>query len=230
LHVHSTDINYFAPDQFPDIKAESGLSGGRTPATCILTEQKNDTPAYTFEMPKPAILQKYDFADRRFERVTWAVDIQIEKYAPHIINTNEKYRFPYRRDSSYAFHPARVTKYGDIVINAAAPQKQYLLKIPQNRELFYYLLTGYYQTVFYKSGENPSRQNIFNDIKTSDKGKYLRGFIDLFGSLESAANYCESPFWRELLEYMSGKKAHFGKEPTSSADTLFKEIKKKHLR
>lgn len=225
LHVHSTNINYFNPDQFPDIKAESGISRDRTPVTCILTEKKNDTPVYTFEMPKPDILQRFDLADRRFFRVSWAVDIQIEKYAPHIINTNEKYRFPFRRDSSCAFHPARVSKYGDIVVDAVASKKQGLLKIPPNSTLFFHLLTGFYHTV-YKHEENLIRQNIFKTITTSDKGKYQRGFIGLFGSLDSAANYCESPFWRELLEYMSGKIFCFGKEPTTNTDKLLGEIKR----
>lgn len=225
-HVYATAVNYMTPEQFSDINTERRLSLSRSPATCVLTEQKNDTSTYSFEMPKPDILQRIDLTERRYERVAWAVDIQIDKYAPHISNKNEKHRFPYRRDISFAFRPGRVSRHGDIVMSSDASQKQGLLKMPSQNILFSHLLTCCYYTIFPKADESQRKQNMFKSIAPSDKGKYQRGVIGLFRSLENASRYFESPFWRELLLYMSGRNPKFDEQPKSDSDELFENIRK----
>ncbi len=44
----------------------------------------------------------------------------------------------------------------------------------------------------------------FHDLRTSDKGRYLNGLLDLFGGLFAASNVLEVRYWRRMFTILSG--------------------------
>jgi hypothetical protein len=44
----------------------------------------------------------------------------------------------------------------------------------------------------------------FNDLRTSDKGRYLNGVLDLFGGLHPANNVLQDRYWRSMFRMLSG--------------------------
>ncbi|MFQ5852478.1 MAG: hypothetical protein ACE5JU_18100 [Candidatus Binatia bacterium] len=55
----------------------------------------------------------------------------------------------------------------------------------------------------FRQSEVPAAR--FGVLRTSDKGKYLRGLIQLFGNLFSCGHFFEDPFWRDTLQFMAGR-------------------------
>lgn len=79
------------------------------------------------------------------------------------------------------------------------------MKLPGDFTVFRSLITG--ETVYALKADprNKVKSRPFDDIKRSDKGQYLSGFLDLFSGLPFAYQILEERYWRRMFNTLSGK-------------------------
>ena len=74
------------------------------------------------------------------------------------------------------------------------------LKVPDDQEIF--RLCFFERSYRNSTVDRNIRKNIFEDMSISDKGRYLQGLFNLFGSVFHADHILRDPFWRPLIHRM----------------------------
>jgi hypothetical protein len=135
----------------------------------------------------------------------WVVDLKIEYRPERFSYTNVKYwwRLPKFLDVALSFGASRITFEGFVSVSCSTKEKNLKVRIPRDGQVVLAaLMSGtnsfdpYYQP-------NRKATGPYRDYEMSDKGGYLRGFVNLFPSLWHASEFCNNRFWRNVLDSMS---------------------------
>ncbi|HEV2195080.1 MAG TPA: hypothetical protein VGR55_05840 [Candidatus Acidoferrum sp.] len=104
--------------------------------------------------------------------------------------------------------PQRIISDRRISFEVHARETTLDFEIPSNAKLFRYLLSP--EIRYHLAGDARSSLRSLGtelyEIRLSDKGRYLSGIENLFGSLRDMLHFFEHPFWRPLLKKLSEKK------------------------
>ncbi len=154
--------------------------------------------------PKP------EFAVDAHPQKGWMVDLEIqfhpERYTPWT-NARPLWQLPKRlglADSFFEPHrDSRIISEGFISCAVTNSAQIIGIRIPSDREVFWMYLED--RHINYRRKGEPKVTRRFYDLSTSDKGRYLRGMIQLFGNLFWCGHFFEDPFWREIFLYMAGR-------------------------
>lgn len=78
------------------------------------------------------------------------------------------------------------------------------LTVPEPLDVVGHVLVGPRNTT-YRGDPRPEVTMPYYRCEPSDKGQYYRGIATLFGGLEAAGRFYQHHFWREILEWASGR-------------------------
>jgi hypothetical protein len=137
----------------------------------------------------------------------WMLDVRIQyvsKY-PYFVNEELTYKLPRRNGIARAFSkaPGRIVLHGGLAFEMR--QRMPLpVQIPEDRDLLLGAIgcgtrNGYMADLQWQ--EIPPA---YQDHAPSDKARYCRGVIDLFGGLETARQFFNSRFWRRTFSELAG--------------------------
>ena len=143
-----------------------------------------------------------------FSNEYWMADVYIELTSDnfsHYIGSKFWWRVPRRNSLALRIFnaPSRVGAFG--LPSIAFKRGENLLKIRllEEREMFYQMIDRTNQYCF--SSDLRSKVATTNTVglDLSDKGKYLYGFLELFGGLKAASRVFESRYWRQMIQELS---------------------------
>ena len=134
--------------------------------------------------------------------VRWIQDVYVEYRAtqPYYGNEQLAYQLP-RKDGiarSFCALPGRANAHGQLSIEMQ-PAAPLVLSIPDDRNLILRAIglgrrSGYSGDFKFKEEPSP-----YQDHAPSDKARYCRGVINLFGGLQSAHQMFDNRFWRRNI-------------------------------
>lgn len=79
------------------------------------------------------------------------------------------------------------------------------LQIPNDRTVVWTCLLETHHTNTELEHHKNKPKRIFEDIGTSDKGRHVRGILELFGSVFHAGIFFEDPYWRSIAYVLAGR-------------------------
>jgi hypothetical protein len=194
MHRHAG----FAAPGFPVVEPEISY-----PEPFHLTEQRPLSHGKAlFTCPQPAFLSPGE------QGGCWMVDLKISFHPERYTYTNKEYWWilPKRPILSTLFFEGRNSRIieGGLPSCIASPSNQVLpVRIPDERSVFYYLLTREQIPNYGPGSQRHATQNKYRDIGISDKGLCMRGILDLFGSLFRCGHTLAEPYWRGVFEKMA---------------------------
>ena len=154
-------------------------------------------------VPRPSFLRE------GHPQMGWMVDLEIqyhpERYSAWT-NTRPCWKLP-KRDglARHFFEPhreSRVVHGGLPSCVVVPPDRSIGISIPADNDLVWLCLDRRFQnTIRVRRQPHP----LFDELRVSDKGQYLRGMVKLFGSISSAGHYFEDPFWKDTFLLMAGR-------------------------
>lgn len=154
--------------------------------------------------PKPAFLDIEPTQDKPFfAGRTWMVDLKIEYHPERFFYTNQNYwwRLPKRKGIVRLFaqyRHGRILNNGLVSIEASEKDKNIELHIPDDWSIIYSVIIG--EPHYKDDTGQKERLTPYSDLGIWDKGRYIRGFIELFPSLWHASELVENRFWRSIFE------------------------------
>lgn len=156
----------------------------------------------------------------------WMQEVRIQYLAQHPYYANEdlQYQLPRRGGLASLFSalPGRVDADGGLSY-LTGRREGLFVKIPEDREL---LLTaiGCDRRGTYDEGlvrrELPP---LYRKQTPSDKARYCRGVLDLFGGIFSASHTFDTRFWKETFDYLAGLG---GREANTHTGIVYQTIAK----
>ena len=162
---------------------------------------------------------------------SWMVDARIDNPGQELWYTNGTpwWRLPRKPAVAGLFvhaRPQRIICDRRVSFEVSAHETMLDVEVPSKAKLFRYLLSPqihYHLAADARSalrgvGDSP------HEIRLSDKGRYLSGIQDLFGSIREMLHIFEHPFWRSLLQKLSEKEPsdQLVKKLASDAQKLLK--------
>lgn len=138
---------------------------------------------------------------------TWMADIKIEYRPEKFFYTNQSYWWQLSRRGGLTklfapSRPGKITENGLISVQVIEKDKDIRLNIPDDLSLFHSILLER-NARFYTDDVRQKRKSIpYNYLGISDKGRYLKGVLELFPSLWHASLFIESRYWRSILEWI----------------------------
>lgn len=94
--------------------------------------------------------------------------------------------------------------------------------VPDDRDVIWVSCFEGYHTNRVGHRKPPRQEGKFVDFYTSDKGRHVRGMVQLFGNLYQAGHYFEDPYWRSIF-YALANRAE-SKEFEKERASLVKEV------
>jgi hypothetical protein len=132
----------------------------------------------------------------------WIRDVHIEYHAEHTYYGNEDlaYQLPRKNLISSAFSalPGRVDADGGLSFEMR-PKVPIHLTIPEDRNLILSAVGCGRRVSYTGDFERKEQSRSFSEQGLSDKARYCRGVLNLFGGLQSAHQMFESRFWRRNI-------------------------------
>jgi len=107
----------------------------------------------------------------------------------------------------YTNYESRINLQGFITAFVSKDSPNVIIKTIGDHYTFKHLLvTDYNEKPFpMNDPRNKKKLNLYKEVEFSDKGNYLAGILELFGTL-SSAHYCLSErYWREIFDYLSDR-------------------------
>jgi len=203
---------YFEPirlnhEQFPFPSAQPGIiRESRRVEQIPLSENKG-----LVECPRPP------FVTHGHPNFGWMIDLEIQ-YRPErytYTNIRPHWELPKRIGiASKFFEPyreARIASTGFPSASVMSTERMIGIRIPSDFEIIWTYLEKHHANRRNRSRRADVSSARFRDFRTSDKGKYLRGVIQLFGNLFACGCFFEDPFWRDTLISMAGKRGSLPK-------------------
>lgn len=138
----------------------------------------------------------------------WMADVYIqfrpERYA-NFVKKNFWWQLPQRNHLAHdIFHkPSRIGSDGFPSVSMKRGEPTLSVKLLDDESVFRALIIGE-NTPYYTA--DPRRKFVyrpFDDVRRSDKGRYLSGFLDLFSGLSFAYRILENRYWRHMFNILS---------------------------
>lgn len=145
----------------------------------------------------------------------WMADlyVEFENTNEHVISNSTKwwqlpqknhllhniFNKPARINRSRTFSVLNSRKVGDMT-----PGEHHLIiRLPDAQDVIRSLITGDYRQIFSKDPRSNFAFRPYDDMMTSVPGQQLRGFIQIFEGIYSAAYYLQQRFWRLIFTALS---------------------------
>ncbi len=119
---------------------------------------------------------------------------------------------------------------GSRIINGGLPSatiqvesKTINVRLPSNENVLFTCLDFHRQHTN-TGGKHQRPPSKFSHMVISDKGRYLRGMLTLFGGLSSAGNFFEDPFWRAMTFKMAGHPENDSGKRSKQIKQVFDEL------
>jgi hypothetical protein len=152
---------------------------------------------------------------------SWMVDVQIQHVsAVRAASGNQSWWHLPRLNSGGVLRalfrqPARITRHDRFSVRvqnresslAQRMKPELKLELLSDSDLIRLFITDPYNKAWVVSdGRNELRcpERAVTGCRTSTKGAYLAGLIDLFGDFWTAKHFCERRFWRDLFNRLAG--------------------------
>lgn len=155
---------------------------------------------------------KPPFYSANQEQFGWMVEVGVSYRPENYFYTNIRpnWRLPKRLGVPQLFvphggHSARVDWSGGLCFEVPGAKESLCIHIPHDRSVIHVSCLGTYHTNRVGQREPPRQERQFVDFYTSDKGRYLRGMVQLFGSIFHAGHYFEDPYWRSIFYSLAGR-------------------------
>jgi len=194
----------------------------------------------TFTLGKPEILQQELTTDG-----TWMADVQIE-----LISSN----WPTAREQSWWMAPrlnsggllasifkgaARINRYGQFSVRvenktgpyARGAKPELTIQLPDQTRVVPALITRpRYQCMFTADAryKEQLQNSEITEVRQSDKGKYLSGLIQVFGSFWTAQEFCDRRFWRHMFAKLANDDARKNERLRLDTSNLLKKRMSAH--
>lgn len=138
----------------------------------------------------------------------WMADVYIELTSDnfsHHIGSKFWWRLPRRNSLALTMFnaPSRIGTFGLPSIAFKRGDNLLKLKLLEEIEMFYQMIARTNQYWFLSDLRSKETAASTVGIELSDKGKYLYGFLELFGGLKAANHVFESRYWRQMIQELS---------------------------
>jgi len=161
----------------------------------------------------------------------WMVDFEIQycpdRYAAYT-NIRPNWQLPKRLGISDLFfyrdpiaHVTRVIRDGLLSTAVQGTDATVGIRIPSDMNVIWSFFDRRYDNT---TKHRLSKTSRFVDFRISDKGRYLRGIIQLFGNLFWAGCIIDDPYWRAILGEMAGKPGDLTELRTQRAKKALEEF------
>jgi len=132
----------------------------------------------------------------------WMQDIQIEYRSddPYFANDSLSYQLPRKREIAKGFCDILVRVEADGLLSIEMqPRHSLFIRTPEDYELIASAIGGPYQIGYMGNFESKEVPPAFDFQQPSDKAKYAKGVLALFGGLHSAHRVFENRFWLRAI-------------------------------
>ena len=162
-----------------------------------------------------------------FTEGPWFIDLRIDRLNDNnrFINIRDKWQLPNRLDLARLFvekFNARISKSGEISVVVNSGSTAIEVKNPGDETIFRQLICG---EVYYNHEDIRCRKRIpppYKYFDYSDKGRYLKGAIGLFGNLNELEQVINNHFWRSVFDELLAQNYS---DLDSIKDKLIKKLK-----
>jgi hypothetical protein len=156
----------------------------------------------------------------------WMQDVRIQYLADYAYYFNEElqYRLPQRGGIAPLFSalPGRVDSDGGLSYLTGKGDPLFV-KIPEDRELILAAIGCGRRGGYDGSLQRQDLPPVYRDHGPSDKARYCRGVLDLFGGIQSAHHTFEIRFWKDTFYYLAGLG---GREANTATGIVYQSIAK----
>ena len=142
----------------------------------------------------------------------WMTDFYIERRNPdHRVVNPRQYWLLFPKYNALAYSTlgkmgARVNRLGQPSSLMTRGEGMMTVKIPDDRNVLSNLLMGSKYFPYYNGDPRDKfAEPAFNHYGSSQSGRSLRGFTQLFGGFMEAAHFFENPYWRRVFMTMAGR-------------------------
>ena len=156
----------------------------------------------------------------------WMQDVRIQYLADYPFYSNEdlQYQFPRRGAIAPLFSvlPGRVDADGGLSY-MTGKREPLFVKIPEDRELILAAIGSGRSGGYDEKLQRREIAPVYRNHGPSDKARYCRGVLDLFGGIQSAHHTFETRFWKDIFYYLAGLG---GPKPTTATSNIYQTIAK----
>ena len=200
--IHSTDD--CCPDKTRDVFGAYHLR--RTEPTIGETAIRDDATFLT--VPSPMHLSYCVGLHPLMSHGPWYMDLEVDRLNDNsrYDNVREVWTLPMRPQLVKEFYTgshARILRRGDISVQVDVSKQTIEIRQPDEDDLFSRLLRTMPDFSYSDLRKHLPKQVSYKYSEPSDKGRYLRGVIGMFGSLNSSAQVLGSHFWRSAFSKMA---------------------------
>jgi hypothetical protein len=150
------------------------------------------------------------FVKRQASQTGWMVDLTIE-HTPELYtytNIQPIWMLPKRQGVARLFaqgsyHGARINSCRLPSVEVEHGSETVKISIPEDRTVIWSALLDH--GIENTRQKHEQHKSIFERISTSDKGRYVNGLLQLFGSLFHANTFFEDPYWRAISFDLAGR-------------------------
>ena len=159
----------------------------------------------------------------------WMADVYIqfrpERYA-NFVGKDFWWQLPQRNHLAHdMFHkPLRIGSDGSPSVLMKRGEPTLSVKLPDDESVFRALIVGENTPYYTADPRHKFVYRPFDDVRRSDKGRYLSGFLDLFSGLSFACQILENKYWRHMFNILSHQSPS---KDERKRESIFNKLKKK---
>jgi hypothetical protein len=159
-------------------------------------------------VPRPMQLSYCAGLHPSFSQGSWFVDLSVDRLNDRgrIDNQREVWTLPMRPQLVGMFcqnDGARLLRRGNISVRANISTTAVEVKQPDDSDVFGSILTDRAHHPYFDLRASTIKDSAYKDFAPSDKGRFLRGMVGMFGSLPAATEVFGSHFWRTTFVKMA---------------------------
>jgi hypothetical protein len=167
--------------------------------------QKLDKVKSNLTLSAPNFFERRPFDDHPMfkENYNWVEDYKIEYHPEKFKYTNQRFWWILNKRQRlprlfFRNNLGRINRFGLISIKVDSKNKYLELSIPREIDVFYLIVQN--EIKYHIKQKEIVFKSCFDYLQTSDKGRFLKTTVDLFGN-EYYANFIyENNFWRKFFE------------------------------
>lgn len=139
-------------------------------------------------------------------KADWVLDVEIEFQARFRFFSNEKlwWVLPKRQYLPLLFmhgHVGRIARTGNLSFRMGG-LGSVELTLPSPDSALDAALRDYRMGIYAAGDIRHAREGTYDDVRRSDKGRYINGILELFGGLQATSRFFENSFWRGVVEHI----------------------------